>query len=145
MLSDKGYNEKLQAIARGAIARSTDNVAEVARLIGRDYEGLRQWIKGDRDNEISSVSYLKMLGACGYDFIAWLDRRRPASPELRDYLEAPLMLDHIARGLIDPDEIEALRALDQIGFFTGKKPRQIEDWHVKIRREAKRKPSDVPK
>ncbi len=145
MIDLDGMNTKLREFCRAEMRRSGIPATEYARRVGKNENALHAWLSGTKPSHLISTSLLGILQELGYDVIAWLERRRPASPELRDYLEAPLMLDHIARGLIDPDEIEALRALDQIGFFHKKKPRQIEDWHVKIRRESGRRATDVPK
>lgn len=138
-------NDRLRELCRTEMARSGIPVTEYARRVGKNENALHGWLSGAKPSHLISTSLIVILQEIGYDVMAWIERRQPPSPELRDYLEAPRMVDDISRGAIDPDEIEALRALDQIGFFHKKKPRHIEMWHIKIRREAGRKPTDVPK
>lgn len=138
-------NEKLRAFCKAELQRSDMGASELARRSGKNVSAFLGWLSGGKPSHLISTSLIVIFRYLGHDIMAWLERRQTPSPELRDYLEAPRMADDIAEGLIDPDEIEALRALDQLDCFKGRSPRQIETEHIHIRILAKRGPKDVPK
>ena len=145
MDTDEETNAKLRAIANEAIRTSDKSVAQISREVRRNYDGLRTWLSAWRDNEISSVAFIKILIACGFDFYEWWENQKPPGKELRGYLEAPLFAEWNAAGLVAQDEIEALKAADRVGVFKGWRRHEIEFYHVKLRRDAGRKARDIPK
>ncbi len=145
MDTDKETNAKLRAIANQAIRKSDKSVAQISREIRRNYDGLRTWLSAWRENEISSVAFMKILIACGFDFVEWWEGQKPPGKELRDYLEAPMFNEWNTAGLVAQDEIAALKAVDRMGVFLGWRRGEIEFYHIKLRRDAGRKPGDIPK